>query len=311
MNPQNYDGTDAAIFLSLMETPETGERFMTKDEGLTWPQIRYRRTAAVLFVGGMAAAIGSLYIPWEVLQLIVRELGTASLISGILAAFVEPFFREEFARDAFLAAFRYVLPPEFKEEVNKIIRQEFIAEKQVWTVNIKKLPSGNVCLTTTYERNFKNITKSRKPVSAWYEVEDFDFSDGPTSITGCAIQLESQEPVRTSVDESKGHYRESKTPPGMYLEPDETATVWGEAIQFRRDNDICFETFRTPIKNPEIIVEIDENEFCHVVQFGTAGDRHKTQYKNHYTLSGVYFPGQYMFVRWWPKPKSPAEAAAT
>jgi hypothetical protein len=40
----------------------------------------------------------------------------------------------------------------------------------------------------------------------------------------------------------------------------------------------------------------------HYKEFGTVGDVEKAQLSNKYTLRGVYFPGQYMLVQWWPKP---------
>jgi hypothetical protein len=60
-----------------------------------------------------------------------------------------------------------------------------------------------------------------------------------------------------------------------------------------------------PIKNPEIVVLIDDDVFHHIAAFGAVAaspdDVTKSKFGNHYTLSGVYFPGQHMFVRWWPK----------
>jgi hypothetical protein len=103
---------------------------------LTWPQIRYWSVAIVLGVVGFVASIGAQFIPWEWLRVLLSEVAVASFIAGILAGLVEPFFRAEFARDAFLAAFRYVLPNEFKQEVEKILRTVFICEQQVWTVKI-------------------------------------------------------------------------------------------------------------------------------------------------------------------------------
>jgi hypothetical protein len=88
----------------------------------------------------------------------------------------------------------------------------------------------------------------------------------------------------------------------IIVPPDKKARLWGRATQYRRTNGDVFETFRQPIVNPEIVVILDDKEFDHIVTFGTLGDVGKFQYGNHYTLSGVYFPGQFMVVRWWPKP---------
>jgi hypothetical protein len=65
-----------------------------------------------------------------------------------------------------------------------------------------------------------------------------------------------------------------------------------------------------PIKNPVIEVSIDENEFWFDARFGTHGDKTKAEYNNRYTLDGVYFPGQFMFVRWWPKKSATKESSA-
>jgi hypothetical protein len=91
---------------------EASGKTMTSDEGLTWPQIRYWATAIALGVVGLMASIGAQFIPWEWLRFVLSEVAVAAFIAGILAGLVEPFFRAEFARDAFLAAFRRVLLPE-------------------------------------------------------------------------------------------------------------------------------------------------------------------------------------------------------
>ena len=93
---------------------------------------------------------------------------------------------------------------------------------------------------------------------------------------------------------------EARTP-DTTIKPENTARLWAKAIQYRRTSDAVYETFRTPIVNPEIEVIIDDEKFSHVATFGTFGDVTKAEFNNHYTLSGVYFPGQFMVVRWWPK----------
>jgi hypothetical protein len=275
---------------------------MKEGEGLTWSQIAYWVICAALILGGAAMATWGHLLPWEWSRAIAKELGAGCLIAGILASVVEPHFRKEFARDAFLAAFRHVLPNEFRDEVEKIIRFDFIAKKQIWIVDIERVPGTDVVrVTTTFERTITNKTKSNKAVSTWYEAEDYKFPNGPTKIIECAIQSESQtEPNRFSAQIDHDHYVEAKTS-DVTVKPDQTARLWGKAIQYRRTNDSMYETFRPPIVNPEIEVVINDEEFSHVVTFGTLGKVTKSEFKHHYTLSGVYFPGQFMFVRWWPK----------
>jgi hypothetical protein len=284
---------------------EKGERAMMDYSGerkfirkFTWAEVRYWLVSWALFFGGGAATIWGDLIPWGV-GLPVKELAPGVFTAGILALLVEPFFRNEFARDAFLASFRYVLPPEFRDEIEKIIRFEFVSEKQVWTVKVDKVSDSVVLVTTTYERTVRNKTKSKEPVFAWYEVEDYQFSEGATKVLDCSIQ-DDNEPVQSFQQNIREHDVEAKTA-AIMVPPDGIAKVSGKALQYRRTNDSVFETFRDPIINPEIEVLIDDNEFFHVITFGTYGKYTTSKYKNHYTLSGVYFPGQFMYVRWWPK----------
>ena len=116
-----------------------------KDRGLTWPQIRYWLFSYGMLVGGLLATVWG-----EALSPIVKELGPGIFTAGLLASVAEPFFRGEFARDAFLAAFRYVLPEELEEEVEKIINSNLLQKSSsgLWklinstpTLFLSSLPS--------------------------------------------------------------------------------------------------------------------------------------------------------------------------
>jgi hypothetical protein len=56
------DRTDAGILLALVDA-QAREESMKQGEGLTWPQIRYRRIAGSLAAIGLACIIGALFIP--------------------------------------------------------------------------------------------------------------------------------------------------------------------------------------------------------------------------------------------------------
>src|SRR5438105_3149395 len=100
MNPQGtYDHTDADIFLALMSGPWREEGTMEEGKGLTRAQIRYWSMCAALIAVGGAGTIWGNQLPW--LGSVVKELSPAIFIAGVLGSFVEPFFRNEFARDAF------------------------------------------------------------------------------------------------------------------------------------------------------------------------------------------------------------------
>jgi hypothetical protein len=100
--------------------------------------------------------------------------------------------------------------------------------------------------------------------------------------------------IKSASGLDQDHYVEGKTA-DVTIRPDKSVRLWGKATQYRRTNDSVYETFRVPIVNPEIKVIINDEEFSHVA-FGTPGDKTKAEFENHYTLSGVYFPGQFMVV---------------
>jgi|SRR6266404_2155508 hypothetical protein len=297
-----HDRANAAILFALGAS-DTAEGTMREgDEGFTLSRIIYWLICGALIFGGLAMASTAHLLPWEAVQVIARDLGMASLIAGILAAFVDPHFRREFARDAFVAAFRRVLPNELKDEVEKIMRIDCITQKQTWTVQIERVPQTDLVLvTTSFERVIKNRSKLDKAVNLHYEAEDYRFSPGPTKIIECAIQGENQDKPHRFLSEVERAYGVEGKTPDITIKPDKTAKLWGKATQYRRQNDSMYETFRMPIINPEIRVIINDEEFCHDVRFGTYGDKTKAEFENHYTLSGVHFPGQHMVVRWWPK----------
>jgi hypothetical protein len=139
-------------------------------------------------------------------------------------------------------------------------------------------------------------------LKAWYQLEDYGFSNGPTTILDCGVEYEGD--TLTSLKHKRTERGCEAETDEVMVPPDKKARVWGSATQYRRTNGEVWETFRDPIINPEIHVDIDENVFWYKVDFGEKGDEKKTQYGNQHTFSGIYFPGRFMFVRWWPKTQS-------
>jgi hypothetical protein len=147
------------------------------------------------------------------------------------------------------------------------------------------------------------------------------FSNGPSKILDCRIERieDKKKEDKFDVTNPDGTELIAKTKE-LEIKPGHSARICGKATQFARRDDFVFETFLTPAINPEIEVIVPER-FDHRIEFGTSGERTRIAYSNRYVLSEVYFPGQYMFVRWWPKregfalkrdlPELPGTAAAT
>jgi hypothetical protein len=290
--------TDASILVAVMSGPEEDAMAADKERnGLTRSQIIYWSISGALFVGGCAATLFGEHIP--VVGWVFKDLGPGIFTAGILALLAEPHFKKEFARDAFLAAFRYVLPTEFREEIEKIIRFEFVADRQLWTVKVDKVNDDTVVVTTSFDKTIKNRGKSTRKNRGYYTIHETSFPNGPSKIIDCRIETEDEIESEFDVTNPTGTELVAATKE-LDIKPGRTARVSGKGTQFRRTDDFVFETFGTPAINPEIEVLVPE-DFDHRIEFGTPGDVRKSVYSNRYTLSGVYFPGQYMFVRWWPK----------
>jgi hypothetical protein len=134
-------------------------------------------------------------------------------------------------------------------------------------------------------------------------VPEFNYTNGPSQVIQCAVKSDNNSIDKFTVD-NKVDYIDAYTKE-IDVEPNDTVEIWRMATQYRRTNDNIYGTFTRSAKNPQIEVIIPD-EFEQKVEFGTEGRVEKTKYSNRYTLHGVYFPGQYMMVRWWPK-----KAAAT
>jgi hypothetical protein len=126
---------------------------------------------------GVTATVSADYAG-EMAGNIIKELGPGLFTAGILGLLVDPFLRRELARDAFLALFRYVLPNEFKDEVEKILRFEFVAEKQLWTAKIDKINGDDdtVLVTTSFDKTVKNRSKSSRKNRGYYNNQRSDFA---------------------------------------------------------------------------------------------------------------------------------------
>ena len=141
-----FNTTDASILLALAGRPGSGEEDMVQEDADRLAWLARWRLRAILFglliAGGLLIYEAHQVWPW--LEPLVKEFGSALIVAAVISGTVDLFFKEEFARNAFVAAFRYVLPLEFRDEVEKIIRHEFIAEKQIWSIKIEEIDENIV-----------------------------------------------------------------------------------------------------------------------------------------------------------------------
>lgn len=92
-------------------------------------QLKIWAILGLLVLTGIAGSLWHQCIPWPLGAHLARDLGPALFTAGVLGLTVDTFLKREFARDVFVAAFRYVLPDELKEEVRRIISYKFLCNR--------------------------------------------------------------------------------------------------------------------------------------------------------------------------------------
>lgn len=101
------------------------KNYISKAEVQLWSIL-----GAMLVFGGLALLTSEAW-PWKPVEKTSEGLGIALLTAAFLGISVDRILKIELARDVFQAAFRYVLPPELKDEVARIINYKFVASSRV------------------------------------------------------------------------------------------------------------------------------------------------------------------------------------
>jgi hypothetical protein len=88
------------------------------------------------------------------------------------------------------------------------------------------------------------------------------------------------------------------------IAPGKTATLTVKLSEVRQQNDHFILTFRDPTQDPIVEINVSddlEKDFDFGRSLGPDEKVEISQQFGHYRLNGMYFPGYYMKVRWWPK----------
>jgi hypothetical protein len=126
---------------------------MKPEEVISKARARFWAVSIMSVVLGTVGSIWNYLLPWEWAQHLARDVSVALFVAALLSVSVETFFRAEFARDVFYAAFSYVLPDELKEEINRVINYKFICERHHMILKITEIDdTKNVRLEVRLER---------------------------------------------------------------------------------------------------------------------------------------------------------------
>jgi hypothetical protein len=255
---------------------------------------------AIILIG----AAGSLWyesLPWSWLSHVAQALCPPLFTAGVLGLTVDAFLKREIARDVFVAAFRYVLPDELKDEVKRIIDYKFLCTESLSVVTIVPLPNNLVRVHISHERTFKNITGHTEPFIATFALDEWGFAD-KSEIEACYLMADG---TTTNATENP-EYENKKDAIGRKSEP--VAVKPGAIIrtvvkgfEIHRDNDQVHMEFGHPSTNPVVRVEAPQG-ISHSCSFGIPNEKIiRSNITKQYKLEGTQFPGQHTRIRWWPE----------
>jgi hypothetical protein len=234
----------------------------------------------------------------QLLLEVAKDVGIALVVASFLALTIDRWFSADLHQDVFEAVIGYIPPEEFKEEIRSLLRHNFICERHVITFALTDLGSDGVRLTTTVERTLRNITTQSAPLKAYLHIDDWGADIEKSQIIDCYLLKDGQ---RFEAQEKPGgESRILFSTDNVQIGPNMTAKSISKCTEIKRRNDEASFIFGAPTKNPEIVVNIPE-VFKFTAGFGPQEPLvDRAAYGDRHTLTGMYFPGQRMTLRWWP-----------
>jgi hypothetical protein len=244
----------------------------------------------IIFIAGLVSlALG--FIPYKVSEYF-HELGFALLIAWALSLTVDSYFKRGLLRDAFEAVFGYVLPDYFREELNRISKEVFIAQETRIEFEICRIPNTDLVETTwTWNRKLKNISNKKQEFKLFLGVDDFGFKDHSAKVHNCELQMDSGERVVWTPHEPKM----------VCINPEQKFEVYQKCSEVHRSNGVSFFVVFQPSVDPEITIIHPDDIECGHPQFVHPNNTIQTVQLNRYRLKGTFMPYQPVIVRWTPK----------
>ena len=268
------------------------ERDVSKAQVIFWVFI------GSAFVAGAAMAFFADDIPWRWLQKIAEETGSALMIAAIISLTVDRTLKLELARDVFNAAFQYVLPPELKDEILRIIGYKFVCTRHLWLVQIEKISDRSVRCTSTLQRTIKNVGHGREKFHLLLHIDDWGYPNEASRILECTAKLEDGtviNAVNRETSDSTIRFEADE----IVVRAGVSVTIRSKWTEIRHENDVLYLNSNCPTINPEIEIRASD-EFAVTRFFGSASEKIE-QVGERTILTGTYLPMHYMVVRWWPK----------
>jgi hypothetical protein len=275
-------------------------------------KLKLRLVAAAMVVVGVAGSIWHEAIPWIWAGHLARDVSVALFVAGILAASVDTFFKSEFAKDVFNAAFSYFLPEELKQEIRRIIEYKFLCARHRMTLKLVPLEGGLFKLEISIERTVRNISRYSQEIRNSFAVDEWGHQH-KSGIELCTMKFggKTYSETQPRSDLTNVDAIGVETKDVLSLKHKEEIVLISKGHEIKLGNSEHLISFRVPTVNPVVDVQMPPG-FSHSFGFGVpVGEMTKSSIAETYELIGTQFPGQYMRLRWWPSAEgAPAARAA-
>ena len=262
---------------------------------------------ALVIIGGAGSLLHE-RIPWSWAAFAAKELCPPLLTAGVLGLTVDTFLKREVARDVFVAAFRYVLPDELKEEARRIIDYRFLCTQSV-TI-IKLVPTDNELMSVhiSHERVFRNITGHSEPFVGTFAVDEWGFPGTHSAIEELYLEAGgSRMPSNDNPDYQGKADAIGKKTGEVTIKSGATVRVVSRGYEIHRRNSELHMNFTHPSTGPVVRIELPE-DFDHSCTFGIPDEKIiRSAISREHRLDGSQFPGQHTRIRWWPRPAQRTE----
>jgi hypothetical protein len=274
-----------------------------RDNSAKW---KLRLVVAVIAGVGVIGSIWHDGLPWQWARELARDFSVALFVAGILAASVDTFFKTEFAKDVFNAAFSYFLPEQLKQEIRRIIEYKFLCVKHEMTLKLIPSDGDLFQLEISIERTVRNISRYNQDVRNSFALDEWGHRQ-KSEIVLCTMKFGgktyTETQPRSDLKEVDAIGVETKEV--VSLKHGEEVVLVSKGHEIKVGNSEHLISFRVPTVNPVVDVQMPPG-FSHNFGFGAPGEVTKSSIAERYELAGTQFPGQYMRLRWWPS----AEGAA-
>ena len=264
------------------------------------PKWKLRLVASVMTLVGVAGSIWHDCLPWPWASHLLRDLSVALFVAGFLAASVDVFFKTEFAKDVFNAAFSYFLPDELKQEIKRIIEYRFLCVKHHMT--LKLIPSddhGLFRLEVSTERTIRNISRYSQDVQNSFAVDEWGRSQ-KSKIEVCVMRFGDKDYPYVKARTDLGADAIGVETDAISIKHGQEVLLISKGYEIKDANAEFLISFQQPTANPVVDVQMPEDS-SHSFGFGVPGaEMTKSSIAEKYELNGTQFPGQYMRLRWWP-----------